>query len=165
MAESLIYINPEINTGHIKEASFDLLHDSQRVAEKVIDSIDVIPPDDNEIIDMYNVSKVVSLHTLDPRLRRKWANSEIWVSRLLHMSKLINFETKGFSSPDYKPNSVAIPAKSVRSEVQEYWEDRFKAVASLITIMSNPPFDTRSTATSTFYQSRLMRRALAKHIY
>lgn len=73
----IIHITPDLHTGHITEASLDLLHTTSQVNGRAIDSV------------KETFSDLSSPRLLPSDIKDRWNKREAWVGRFLHTTRII----------------------------------------------------------------------------
>lgn len=73
----IIHITPDLHTGHITEASLDLLHTTSQVNERAMDGV------------KETFSDLSSPKPLPPDIKDRWNKREAWVGRFLHTTRVI----------------------------------------------------------------------------
>lgn len=73
----IIHITPDLHTGHITEASLDLLYTTSQVNRRAIDGV------------KETFSDLSSPRPLPPDIKDRWNKREAWVGRFLHTTRVI----------------------------------------------------------------------------
>lgn len=81
----IIHITPSLHTGHIQEASLDLLHTTSQVNGSIADRIKEKFPH----LHPKTAGVLVNPRILGSGIPERWSHREAWVGRFLHDTRII----------------------------------------------------------------------------
>lgn len=80
-----LYIARGLHTGHIWEASLDLLHTSSQITGRAIDDVETHFPN----LQPGTMKGVLNSKSFPPGMRNRWSQREARMGRILHTAKVI----------------------------------------------------------------------------
>ncbi len=147
-----IYLRPDLHTGHIAEASLDLLHTASQVTDRAIDDARVDFPN------------ILNPKSLPPGMKGRWNQREKWVGRFLHMAKIIQDPWKvdlrltehlQRLCPLLEPTDILVFLRRAQKRINYF----------LTTDMPLENLGTLGLGTYAYVESRLLRKAMFDGVY
>ena len=89
VGKEIIYITPDLHTGHIREASYELLDASLQIIRRLERTIEEYAYTDPGAITLGLIQFIINPASLPGRVQMRWDKSEAWVQRFLCTTRVI----------------------------------------------------------------------------